>query len=357
MADYSHLAAAVAFGSAFLISWALTALLIRLSPRVGLVDHPSDRKLHRHVTPKGGGLAVYAALVAATGVLATQGLVETRWVSFLGVAALVVLLGLLDDLFSLSWQVRLAVQAGATFLALGWPVQNGWLPPALAVVWVVGLLNAFNMLDNMDALSAGVAWVTALLSAALIVLAGGGSVGPAALPYVMLAGALFGFLCFNRPPARIYLGDAGSTLIGFFFGVRSLQDRFALPSDAVSWAVPVGLLAVPWYDLTTVVLIRLGQGRSPFHADRQHLSHRLTDAGLSTTAAVAVIILLALASGIASVLIAQTQGFTAGVALAVLVLGWMTVAATDYALRHRPAPKADEPINEAKGELRRGSKS
>lgn len=335
MVDFPLWAAAAAFGCAFLVSWSLTALLIRWSPRLGLVDHPSERKIHLHVTPKGGGLAVYAALAAATAVSAALGYAENRWVVFLGIGTLVVLLGLLDDLLSLSWQIRLAAQSAAALLAFGWPMDTGWLPPVLALVWVVGLLNAFNMLDNMDSLSGGVAWVTALTAAAILVTRAADATADElprrVLPYLMLAGAVLGFLCFNRPPARIYLGDAGSTLIGFFFGVRSLQDGFATPASPASWAVPLCLLAVPWYDLIAVVLLRLSQGRSPFHADKQHLSHRLVDAGLSTRGAVAVIILLALVNGVGAWYLSDARGSQAAVA-AVVGSGWVVVAVGDYVL-------------------------
>jgi UDP-GlcNAc:undecaprenyl-phosphate GlcNAc-1-phosphate transferase len=155
------------------------------------------------------------------------------------------------------------------------------------------------------------------------------------LPYLMVAGALLGFLCFNRPPARIYLGDAGSTLLGFFFGIRSLQDGYAAPDAAESWAVPLCLLAVPWYDLITVVLLRLSQRRSPFHADKQHLSHRLVDAGLSTRGAVATIIVLTLASGVAGLYLSQAQGRRAGLLGAAVAIGWLAIGVGDYLVRRK----------------------
>jgi UDP-GlcNAc:undecaprenyl-phosphate GlcNAc-1-phosphate transferase len=326
---------AATFGCAFLVAWLLTAALLRWVPRLGLVDHPSERKFHRHVMPKGGGLAIYVSLLAATGLWAVQGLWDGRWLLFLGVCGLVVLLGLMDDFLSLPWQLRLAVQSAAALLLFGWPPQTGWLPPALALIWVVGLLNAFNMLDNMDALSGGVAWVTALAAAAFIILRGGGvltDLQPAVLPYLMMLGALLGFLWFNRPPARIYMGDAGSTLLGFFFGIRSLQDGFARADTPESWAVPLCLLAVPWYDLIAVVSLRLSQGRSPFHADKQHLSHRLVGWGLSSPAAVAVIHLLTLASCVGGLLLSQSAGQDRIVLITVVAAGWAGVALVDYVM-------------------------
>jgi UDP-GlcNAc:undecaprenyl-phosphate GlcNAc-1-phosphate transferase len=153
---------------------------------------------------------------------------------------------------------------------------------------------------------------------------------------LILMGALTGFLWFNRPPARIFMGDAGSTFLGFFLGLGSLRLVLDRPGPAWRWAVPLCLLAVPWYDLVTVVGLRLRQGRSPFHPDRQHLSHRLVAAGLGPASAVSAIHLLALASGVTGLLLYQEnepQGAVlAGVQFA---LWWAAVVAADRHVTRR----------------------
>ena len=276
------------------ISWLLTALLIRLAPRLGLVDHPDARKIHMQPTPRAGGLAIFAAVV----LVAFCNLHFSIFIlQFLLAAAAIVLLGLLDDLRPLPWQLRLTVQFAVSIIAVlvvlpraSWPARG------LAVLWIAMLINAFNMLDNMDALSGGVAWIAAaFLAAAWWLMPAPPSAEWGVL--VILMGALSGFLWFNRPPARIFMGDAGSTFLGFTLGVASVRLAWREDGPAWSWLAPVCILAVPCYDLTSVVLLRLSQGRSPFHADKQHLSHRLTDRGLSKWTAVRVIYLLALASG------------------------------------------------------------
>jgi UDP-GlcNAc:undecaprenyl-phosphate GlcNAc-1-phosphate transferase len=244
----------------------------------------------------------------------------------------------------LPWQIRLAAQALAALAVFGSPPQTGWLPPALAVIWVVGLVNAFNMLDNMDSLSAGVAAIAALFCA-LVLLVQPDRIGysieatrSTVLFYVALLGALLGFLWFNRPPARIFMGDAGSTFLGFFFGVRTLQDGLAVAGEPATWAVPLCLLAVPWYDMTAVILLRLSQGRSPFHADKQHLSHRLVDLGLSGPAAVGAIHGLALAAGATAVLAAGVEAHYTLLLAWLTALGWAVVAALDYYARKHWLP-------------------
>jgi UDP-GlcNAc:undecaprenyl-phosphate GlcNAc-1-phosphate transferase len=348
---------ALAFGLALTVAWPSTALLIRLAPRLGLVDLPGARKVHTRPTPKGGGLAIYVAflLTALTFGLATPAPPGQVDLLFLAAASAVVVLGVVDDRRPLPWQLRLGVQAAAAVAVLGATGALGawspalqeqalsarhplWLPWPLAVVWIVGLTNAFNMLDNMDALSAGVAWVGAG-AAALVLLLRPATAEPGdavrAFPYVALMGALAGFLWFNRPPARIFMGDAGSTFLGFFFGVTTLGPDFAAGPPLPAWAAPCCLLAVPLYDCSSIVLLRLAQGRSPFHADKQHLSHRLTHWGLSSVTAVRVIHAMALASAAAGLLLYLLPGQTAvAVALAAAV-SWAGFALLDIVVYRR----------------------
>lgn len=317
----------------FVVSWLLTAGMIRWAPRLGLIDHPSERKFHTRQVPKGGGLAIYVGFVATIALLAPDRLSEKNTATFLAVSLLIVLLGLIDDRYQLPWQFRIAVQTGAALAIIGWPPQSGWLPPLVAIVWIVGLINAFNMLDNMDALSAGVAAIAALSSTLLFVMPPE-RIGPA-LPYAGLLGATLGFLWFNRPPARVFMGDAGSTFLGFFFGVRTMQDVMGERATPAEWLVPICLLAVPWYDMTAVVLLRLSQRRSPFHADKQHLSHRLVDQGLGSKTAVGTIHLLALVSGAAALALARVSVNVVISLAAIVAIGWICVAIVDCWARRR----------------------
>ncbi|HZT81276.1 MAG TPA: MraY family glycosyltransferase [Gemmataceae bacterium] len=333
----------------FAVSWLLTAGLIRWAPRLGLVDKPDPRKSHAVPTPSGGGLAIYAGLLATwlvavvgRGQLGVGGLPFPILALGLGL----VLLGLIDDLRPLPWQLRLGVQfAVAGVAVVGWMPTDSWPLRAAGLVWVVGLVNAFNMLDNMDALSGGTAAVAAGALAVLRWWSLPAEDG-AALPCVAFVAAVAGFLWFNRPPARIFMGDAGSTFLGFALGLVSLdltlragQEPGAAPG---AWAAPLAVLAVPYYDLATVVLLRLRQGRSPFHADRQHLSHRLVALGLSRPAAVGTICLMALASGTAGLLLYRVPD-AVGAALVGLLLAccWAAVAGVEYVRRLlSPPPSA-----------------
>src|SRR6516225_4510138 len=140
-------------------------------------------------------------------------------------------------------------------------------------------------------------------------------------------GAVLGFLWFNRPPARIFMGDAGSTYLGFVLAVRALGIGPRVEESPALWSAPVCIFAVPCYDLVSVVLLRLWQRRSPFQADRQHLSHRLVRLGLSSRAAVSIIHLLTLGSGLIGLAIVHASGSTA-VAIAIGFAGFWIVFAT-----------------------------
>jgi UDP-GlcNAc:undecaprenyl-phosphate GlcNAc-1-phosphate transferase len=323
------------------VSLGLCRLLIRLAPKLGLVDLPGERKVHTQATPRGGGLAIYLALVVGAFSLG-QGLLA-ELVPGLVAGFLIVVLGLVDDLHPLPWRLRLGVQIYvAAGVVLGWYADRGWPFHATAIFWLVAMINALNMLDNMDALSAGVAWIAACgFAIAWMVRSESSAVWRDAVPDLILMGALSGFLYFNWPPARLFMGDAGSTFLGLFLGLESLKLVAGQDLTLQTGAMPVFILAVPCYDMTSVVILRLWQGRSPFHADKQHLSHRLVRLGLRPPVAVRVIYLLALASGLGGLALLQTTRLGAvflGVQLGCL---WLAVAAVEF-FRHLTQRSAEE---------------
>jgi UDP-GlcNAc:undecaprenyl-phosphate GlcNAc-1-phosphate transferase len=316
----------------FVISWLLTNALLRLAPRFGLVDDPNARKVHTRRIPRGGGLAIYAAMTISAVFLSVGDPRETLRVLALGLG--IVLLGLIDDLHPLSWQVRLGVQTTLAVVAvISMPIPPAWYIQVGAVFWIVGLTNAFNMLDNMDALSAGVAWVAAGVLAAAPVFRSAGA--ETTTLYLVFMGALSGFLWFNRPPARIFMGDAGSTFLGFFLGLCSFKDSREDVLVPQRLAVALCIFAVPWYDLILVVALRLWQRRSPFHADKQHLSHRLVRLGLRAPMAVCVIYALGLASGASGLLLYEVDSAGAVLVIGQLACWWCAVAVMEYIGQYR----------------------
>jgi UDP-GlcNAc:undecaprenyl-phosphate/decaprenyl-phosphate GlcNAc-1-phosphate transferase len=326
------------FFSGCLVSLLGTGLMLWLAPRVGLIDQPNERKVHARPVPRGGGLAILLACGLTSCCLGPPLWVIPGASLFFALAAGIALLGLVDDWRPLPWQLRLTVQLlAAVAFAVFRLGEHGPVWQVVGVLWLAGLVNAFNMLDNMDALSAGVAWIAAGMFALALLLNGVSLERGSPLPlYAVFMGALTGFLCFNWPPARIFMGDAGSTFVGFFLAARSLEDGFAELAKPWTWAVPVFILAVPCYDLSTVVALRLWQGRSPFHADKQHVSHRLAGLGLGNPAAVRVLYLLGLFSGATGILLSQATPTQARLLCLQVVAVWLAVARIEYVRHFRP---------------------
>jgi len=331
-------ATALAFAVPFALSVALTALAMRVSSRLGFVDEPGGRKAHERPMPLGGGVAIFlawalpvGALLAAAALLApSQPQAEAGPVALKGLlaaaageakpiglvlagGAVLMLLGVLDDLRGLSVPLRTVVMLGVAVglyllspalritLFTGW----AWLSLAYTVLWVFGITNAFNFLDNTDGLSAGVAMVCSLLLGVVGVQTGQHLMTWLALA---LAGAAAGFLVFNFPPAKVYMGDAGSLFLGFTLSVLTILFTFYKSGVAPSGQLygvlmPLFILAVPIFDTVTVVAIRLREGRPIWLGDRSHFSHRLLAIGMSKRETVLFIYLVSFCLGLASTLL------------------------------------------------------
>jgi UDP-GlcNAc:undecaprenyl-phosphate GlcNAc-1-phosphate transferase len=173
----------------------------------------------------------------------------------------------------------------------------------ITTFWIVGLTNAFNFMDNMDGLTAGVSVITACVLAVSSMVAGQVFV-PCLL--LMVAGASFGFLIFNRPPASIFMGDSGSLVLGYMLAVSTVLITFYDPRlDRTPFGVlvPVVVFAIPLYDMCTVLFDRIRRGVSIFRSDRRHFSHRLVERGLSPSLAVLTIYLACLATALPAIVL------------------------------------------------------
>jgi UDP-GlcNAc:undecaprenyl-phosphate GlcNAc-1-phosphate transferase len=240
-------------------------------------------------------------------------------------AGVVAVVGLIDDRLGLPAWAKLAGQlAGFVILAsFGIRVQLP-LPEALnyliTFLWLAGISNAVNFLDNMDGLSAGVSAVAAAFILLLAVV--GDQVLVAALAAAVL-GASLGFLRYNFPPAQIFMGDAGSLFLGFLLAVLALQLRFPANSNFVTWMVPVFVLGLPVFDMTLVVISRLRRGVSPNTPGRDHVSHRLVDSGFTGRETVLILYLVSGALGLGGVFITQAtiaEGYFMGTAVTLAAL-------------------------------------
>jgi UDP-GlcNAc:undecaprenyl-phosphate/decaprenyl-phosphate GlcNAc-1-phosphate transferase len=355
-----------------IVCWAAAFAVRRLGPRWGLVDRPGHRKIHSAPMPTSGGLAIWLGIVlplavgqvalwalpafAAKYLPATMaehlpGLLHQsgRLWELLAGGTVLMLLGLADDRRGLDWRLRLGVQTAVaiTLVSLGWRMSlfldwlnMPWITGALSVLWIVGLVNSFNMLDNMDGLSAGVATIAAAMLAAMTLLTHRPDNNQPQLFIagflLIIVGSLLGFLWHNRPPARLFMGDTGSYLIGYLLAMATLTATFAgggVPKHAVLG--PLCVLAIPLYDTATVVFIRLRSGRSPFVGDKSHFSHRLVELGLSKPQAVLTIYLATATCGLGALLLRQLDQFGAAVVLLMVACTLTLVGILETVGRHK----------------------
>jgi UDP-GlcNAc:undecaprenyl-phosphate GlcNAc-1-phosphate transferase len=361
------LVAAVVAAATTLLSALLIPLARFVAFRLGAVDLPGQRKIHVQPMPRTGGLAVFLAFVSVVIVgylllpalrdtellrpffgatfelIRDAGRVAPKLYAFLAGGALILGVGLADDVLGTRFPagVKALGQLIAATLLVIEGVQIDFLPAAwmniaATIVWLVGITNAFNLLDNMDGLSAGVALV-----ASGILLLNAWRLNEVLIAALLVAfiGSLLGFLLFNFHPAKIFLGDCGSLFIGYVMAALTLLERYVSHASNNLFAVlmPVLLLAVPIIDTTTVVVIRVRERRPIYVGDRRHLSHRLLALGFSQRAAALVLYLATFCLGLGALILPQA---TPAETLFILVqgLGFVALLLVLMFVERRPQP-------------------
>jgi UDP-GlcNAc:undecaprenyl-phosphate GlcNAc-1-phosphate transferase len=297
----------LAFSIALISALLLTPQVRHLAFRIGMVDHPSARKLHLQPMPLLGGLAIYLAFVLAI-VVSFRVPTTPRILAILAGATLLVVVGFLDDRGLLHNQVKLfaAMPVSALFLmstgirthvfsslisgAAGLSLDVGF-----TLFWVVGITAAFSILDHMDGLCAGVA---AIASAFFALVASGAHQPMVRTLAISILGAALGFLVYNFNPASIFMGDGGAMLLGFLLAALSLQVRPLASPSPINWIVPLLILGAPIFDTLMVSISRSRRGLLPFATPgKDHSAHRLSNLGLSTRQAVLAMYAVGFLSG------------------------------------------------------------
>lgn len=301
----------------------LTPICRRLASRIGFLDAPATQKLHQSPTPRLGGPAIYTSLLLG---LWIGGPTHPALIGIVGGATLLLLVGLVDDWRGLAPATKLGAQLLAASLAVGTGVQITFLGhPVLGIpltlLWIIGITNAFNLLDNMDGLSAGIASIGAATFAVLA--ARYYHVGPeqsaTAMTAGALAGACLGFLRYNIHQASIFMGDSGSLVVGFVLATLAALGSWHSPKVSTSILIPILVLAYPIFDTTLVTVLRWRRGQSIFEGGKDHSSHRLVNLGLGRTEAVFLIYLFALCHALTAALITSVTFRLSLLALAVSV--------------------------------------
>lgn len=305
---------------AFVVSSFLVPMLIYIAKRVGALDKPNQRKVHSEPKPLLGGIAIFGGYTAIFALMFYHmrriGMPVEQEAQLLGMyisSAFLLIVGLVDDLKGMTATTKLICQIAAATLVIFLGVRirfwinTDWLQSLLTLGWFIIITNAFNLLDNMDGLSGGVAAITTFLYFLLCMYM---SEWMFAYLLLGLTFAIVGFLRYNFYPSRIFMGDTGSLFIGFNIACFSAMITYLGygPAQHLPIVTPMIILAVPLYDTASVVWIRIREGRSIFTADKNHFSHRLVALGMTQRQAVFVILLLTFAVGLMAVLLPKLSG-------------------------------------------------
>ena len=358
--------------AALLVALITTPIVKNLAQKWGAVDVPKDgRRMHDHPIPRMGGLAIFLGFLLSVILflpfLSGDGISLQIRGMLLG-AVIIVVLGILDDIYALPALPKLIVQIVAAVIAVGsgnlitvisnpnvfsselyW--ELGWLSYPVTVVWIVGVTNAVNLIDGLDGLACGVSTISSMT---MLVIALAMAEPEVAVLMAALAGACLGFLPYNMNPAKIFMGDTGSTFLGFVLGVVSIQGLFKYYM-LISFVVPFLLLGLPIFDTCFAFIRRIAHGQSPMHADRSHIHHRLIDMGLSQKQAVAVLYIISAILGLSAVVLTTLSPVRAMLLLfALCVTGGVSVRI--FLHNNSGQNHHDEPARPAENDENKGDK-
>ncbi len=343
-----------AFVIAFILSLATTPLAKRVAYLIGAVDVPRDgRRMHKRPIPRCGGLAIIFGFMASVLCFGppTRGLAAVM----IG-AGIIAIMGVVDDCKNLDAKFKFLIQiVAALIVVIGgdyrievmtnpnlfsdspYIVFPWWMSGLLSVLWIVFITNAVNFIDGLDGLAAG---VSAIMSVSLVFIATRAGEYSVAVVGIALMGACFGFFPFNFNPANIFMGDTGSTFLGFILATLSIQGVFKSYA-IISFAVPLLILGLPLFDAMFAMLRRILKGQSPMTADRGHLHHRLIDMGFSQKQTVFILYAISGILGITAVLLAE-KGTVMALVLLIMVLVFIVIETTVGKTRRMGKKSIDE---------------
>lgn len=308
----------LALGVAFIVSFLASPVVKHFAYKVGAVDVPKDgRRMHKEPIPRLGGLAIFFGFMFSILLFLK---INTQFRSILLGAAIILVLGIVDDITPLPAKLKFVVQIVAALI----PAMNGvvirvlsnpnllsenayWnmgmLSIPVTVLWIVAITNAVNLIDGLDGLAIGVSAISAttVLIIALMV-----SEMQVAIAMAALVGACVGFMPYNINPAKMFMGDTGATFLGYILATMSIQGLFKFYA-VISFAVPFLILGLPIFDTSFAFIRRIAHGQSPMQADRGHIHHRLIDMGLSQKQAVATLYVISAILGLSAVVL-TTRG-------------------------------------------------
>jgi UDP-GlcNAc:undecaprenyl-phosphate GlcNAc-1-phosphate transferase len=307
------------------VSYVLTPYIKKLAFKIGAVDKPDMRKVHKRIMPRLGGLAIYIAFVIAC--LASMELTMDLVGILIG-GTMITVLGVLDDVYQLPAKVKLLGQIAAACVLVLFDIRIEWVNNPLGgffyldmlsipftILWVISFTNVVNLIDGLDGLAAG---VSAIASLTVILVAIQMGYFHVALLTAALAGAIIGFIRYNFNPATIFMGDTGSMFLGYMLAAISIYGAVKT-ATTIALIVPAIALGLPILDTAFAIMRRYVNGKPIFQPDKGHLHHRLLDTGMSHKEVVLFMYGITAILCIGAVLWAEMDGFYAALIIAVII--------------------------------------
>ena len=318
---------------AFVVSFLMCPMVKSFAYKIGAIDVPKDnRRMHKKPVPRLGGLAIFLGFIVSMLLFVK---IDHQMQGILLGASIIVVLGVVDDMSPLRAYFKFCVQIFAALVAVFHGVviptlsspnvfaespywDLGWLAVPITVLWIVGITNAVNLIDGLDGLACGVSTISAISMLVIALLV---SESDVALVMAALVGACLGFMPYNKNPAKMFMGDTGSTFLGYILATISIQGLFKYYA-IVSFAVPFLILGLPMFDTLFAIIRRLAHGHNPMAPNRGHIHHRLIDMGLNQKQAVAALYVISSILGLSAVVLTSS-----GAIKAMLFLMALAVAA------------------------------
>ncbi|NQT22581.1 MAG: undecaprenyl/decaprenyl-phosphate alpha-N-acetylglucosaminyl 1-phosphate transferase [Candidatus Omnitrophica bacterium] len=285
-----------------IISYSFTPLVRHIAFKIKLLDHPNINKSHAHPIPLLGGLSIYMAFFLP---IIFVYRFDAALVSILIGGTVLLLLGIIDDKLGMMPSMKLTGQLLAALIVYKMGIrvitcEDYYLSMFFTCFWIIGITNAFNLLDNLNGLSSGIGGIASLFFGILAICTGQRYVAMLAFS---LAGACFGFLKHNFPKAKIFMGDSGSMFLGFTLSCIAILGSWETDKISISLALPIIVLGYPIFDTALVTFLRIREGRSIFQGGRDHSSHMLASLGFKKTRAVLLIYLICACLGLSAVFV------------------------------------------------------
>lgn len=316
-----------AFFIAFFISVAGMPIIIRFAHRNGIVDKPNGRKIHIKPVPLMGGLAIFIGIVVPLVIFTKP---DFRLISIVVSAAILAVLGMLDDIYNIEAKKKLVVQLlCALFVVISgvkvnisqYMTDNAHLAfiidGLISVLWIIGIINAINLIDGVDGLAGGVSLIAAL--GFTFILGEKDFDHTAYIIALCVAGSMLGYLFYNFYPAKVFMGDMGSTLIGILLAVVGIAGLDVPDNSASIWA-PIIILAVPIFDTGLAIIRRAVRKRSLFSADKEHLHHMFLKKGFSQRQTVFIFYIFAAVAALLGVIVYKKRYFYLGLIIVVMLI-------------------------------------